>query len=668
MAERELRIAEERAGELRREIDRHNYNYHVLDSPEISDAEFDALMSELVKLEEEYPVLKSGDSPTMRIGGEPLAAFSILEHKRPMLGLDNAFNEDELTAFTSRVGRLSGLEEIEYLCELKIDGLAVSLQYEKGLFARGATRGDGTRGEDITANLRTIRQLPLRLPEPLTLEVRGEAYFTRSDFEKLNRERSSGELPLFANPRNAAAGSLRQLDPRLAAERPLRLFIYGSGENSLKIETQGQLLQRLKDLQLPVNPYHALCGSGEEVTAYCRRWDEERRSLDYDIDGVVVKVNDIELQERLGATARSPRWAIAFKYPPEEKMTKVLDILVNVGRTGAITPVAVLDPVTISGSTVQRASLHNEDMLREKGVMIGDTVLIRKAGEIIPEVVKVIREKRDGNEKEFRMPKRCPSCGSKTVRLSGEAALRCINPTCPAQLVERIVHFASRRAMDIEGLGPAVAELLYEHDMVRDVGDLYYLQKEELARLPRMAEKSAANLVQAIEKSKENPLNRLLHGLGIRFVGERAAALLANSFSSLEKLASASMEELTAVDEIGPRIAEAVILFFKNEQTGIVLEKLKNAGLNFQALKTSEKGGGDRLSGKAFVFSGGLETYTRDEAAALVRAQGGRVSSAVSGKTDYLVAGSDPGSKLQKARDLGVEILDEAAFKQLLDR
>lgn len=658
-----------RAAQLRQEIEEHNYRYHVLDEPVISDHEFDALMRELIGLEQRFPELQRDDSPTGRVGGAPLPGFATLAHKLPMLGLDNAFLPEELHDFDGRVRRLTGLDAVDYFCELKIDGLAVSLQYEEGRFVRGSTRGDGFTGEEITHNLRTIKQVPLRLAEPVTVEVRGEVYINRADFEAMNNLRREHDEPLFANPRNAAAGSLRQLDPRITASRPLRIFLYGLGEHNLPVFTHADLLATLERLRLPVNHHRALCRNIDETWDFCRSWEERRSELPYEIDGIVIKVNDLALQERLGSTARSPRWAIAFKYPPEEKSTRVLEIRVNVGRTGAITPVAVLEPVFISGSTVQRASLHNEDVLAEKEVMIGDTVVIRKAGEIIPEVVRVLKEKRTGAERAFRMPEKCPSCGVAVHRLPGEAALRCLNPSCPAQLVERIVHFASRRAMDIEGLGPAVAELLWREGQLRDLTEIYYLEAQSLLALnvKGLGEKKAANLVAAIEKSKGNPLHRLLFGFGIRFVGEKAARLLAEHFLTLERLSEAGPEELTAVPEIGPKIAGAVIGFFQAPETAELLEKLGRAGVNFSEPVAEGGAAGDlMLEGKTFVFSGALERFTRDEAAALVTERGGKVSSAVSRKTGYLVAGDEPGSKLARARELGVEVIDENSFMELL--
>jgi len=662
-----LEKARQKVLTLRRKIEEHNYNYHVLDRPLIDDHKFDQLMRELQELEDSYPELQDPDSPTRRVGAEPLSAFEALDHKVPMLGLDNAFNKEELADFDARVRRLTGLDMVEYLCELKIDGLAVSLQYEEGVFKRGATRGDGYTGEDITQNLRTVRQIPLQLNNPLTLEARGEVYINRSAFEQLNQKREEQGLILFANPRNAAAGSLRQLDPRLAAARPLRIFIYGLGEHYLNITGQKELLAYLEKLRLPVNSNYTVCCGPDEVWQYCLEWQEKRHNLPYETDGIVVKVNRLDLQKSLANTARSPRWAIAYKYPPEEKTTRVLNIGVNVGRTGVITPVAFLEPVSLGGTTVQRASLHNEDLIAEKDIMIGDTVVIHKAGEIIPEVVRAEKDKRSGKEKKFQMPRNCPSCDSQTIRLSGEAALRCINPSCPAQLVEKLVHFASRRAMDIEGLGPAIAGMLYFKELVSDVGDLYFLGVEQLTGLDRMAEKSASNLISAIEHSKKNPLRRLIFGLGISFVGEKAARLLAKKFGSLDRLQNAGKEELTEIAEIGPKIAEAVVSFFDTAETRPLLDKLRRARVNLTEpeVKTLQKGEID-LSGKVFVFSGSMDKYTRDQAAALVEERGAQVSSSVSKNTDYLVAGAEPGSKLTKARELGVEIIDQNRFNDLI--
>ncbi len=657
--------ARRRVDELRREVEAHNHCYHVLDQPRISDTVFDELMRELEQLEERYPELRTPDSPTQKVGGEPLEAFEAVAHRPPMLGLDNVFDEAGLYDFDGRVRRGTGTAEVEYVCELKIDGIAVSLQYADGVFSRGSTRGDGFSGEDVTANLRTLRQLPLRLPEDVTVEVRGEVYLSRNDFEVLNRRREEKGEALFANPRNCAAGSLRQLDPKVTAARPLKIFLYGLGEHTLPLESHGAVLEHLENLNLPVNPHRRPCTGPARAWAFIRSWQEKRFDLPYEIDGIVIKVNDLKMQRRLGATARSPRWAVAYKFPAAEAVTRVLEIGVNVGRTGAVTPVAFFEPVVLSGSTVQRASLHNEDVLRDKDVRIGDMVVVRKAGEVIPEIVRVLPEKRTGKEKTFTMPARCPSCGAAVHRLPGEAARRCLNFSCPAQAVERLVHFASRRAMNIEGLGPAVAGLLWRAGLARDAGDLYFLEAEGLLSLERLAEKSAANLLAAIARSRFNPLHRLLFGLGIRFVGERAARILAGYGGSLDRLMGASPEELTTVPEIGPKIAAAVTRYFKSPETKRLIEKLRDGGVNFSGPDPGIAGE-NFLRDLVFVFTGALPGLTRERAAELVEARGGRVAAAVSEKTAYLVAGAGPGSKLKRALSLGVTVLDETAFRKLL--
>ncbi len=666
MKEQEMDKIKKYADRLRKEIEHHNYHYHVLDKPEISDAQFDRLMRELEELEKSYPDLQDLSSPTCRVGSKPLSVFTTVEHKIPMLGLDNAFSEEEVVEFGLRVQRLLQEEVTAYYCELKIDGLAVSLHYENGVLVKGSTRGDGHTGEDVTQNLRTIRQVPLKLPEPLTLEVRGEVYFSKEDFTALNYEREQEALPLFANPRNAAAGSLRQLDPQVTARRPLKIFIYGLGDNNLRLDTQESVLNYLDQERLPVNKIRSLRSGISQVWAFCSLMQKERSNLPYDIDGVVIKVNSLEQQKELGNTARSPRWAIAYKFPPEEKETRVLDIQFNVGRTGVITPVAILEPLVLSGTIVQRASLHNEDLIRDKGIMIGDTVVVRKAGEIIPEVLHVLKGRRSGREVPFSMPGVCPSCGSETIRLQDEAARRCLNPSCTAQLIEKICHFASRGAMDIEGLGPAAAELLFQHGLVADIGDLYYLKKEALTALPRMADKSATNLLAAIEKSKTNPLRKLLFGFGIRNVGEKASRLLAEKYLNLDLLGVATADELLVIEEIGPKIAETVVLFFGKLETVQLLDKLRKAGVNFtETLKEDQSS--NSLAGKTFIFTGGLSNYTREEAAALIENRGGKIVNTVSRKTDYLVLGSDPGSKLARAEKIGLTIIGERELQKLLE-
>ncbi|MDW7682853.1 MAG: NAD-dependent DNA ligase LigA [Bacillota bacterium] len=661
--------AAETAKQLRQEINEHNYSYHVLDEPKISDAEFDALLRRLEEIERAFPDLVTPDSPTQRVGGQPREGFPSVTHRVPMLSLDNALNIDDLRHFVRRAQNLVPEADMEFVVELKVDGLAVSLQYEEGLFIRGATRGDGETGEDITHNLRTVQSIPLRLRQPITLEVRGEVFMPRSSFLQLNTQREEQDLALFANPRNAAAGSLRQLDPKVAAARNLDIITYGLGFSpQLQPPTHYEALLFLKNLGLKINPHIAILREPEDVISYCEGWREKRYDLPYDIDGLVIKINDLSLQERLGTTAKSPRWAIAYKFPAEQAVTKVLGITVQVGRIGTLTPIAELSPVKLAGTVVKRASLHNEDILREKDVRVGDHVIVQKAGDIIPEVVEVVKDKRTGDEVPFVMPANCPACGSDVSRLPGEVALRCFNPTCPAQVLEQITHFASRGAMDIDGMGPAVVAQLLEEGLIADAADIYSLpeKKEQLLSLERKAEKSVDNLLAAIEKSKQQPLWRLIYGLGIRFVGDRTARLLADRFSSMDKLTGASAQELEAVPEVGPKIAESVTTFFALESSRILVDKLRRAGLNFtqQTAEPGEK----PLAEKTFVLTGTLPTYSRDEAAAMIEEAGGRVTGSVSKKTDYVVAGEKAGSKLEKAQKLDIPILDEEALLKLLGK
>jgi DNA ligase (NAD+) len=669
-----------RAERLRREINRHNYLYYVLDQPQISDAEYDRLMRELEEIETAHPELIAPDSPTQRVGARPAEQFRAVQHRTPMLSLANAFGTDELLAFDRRLKRMLDTAEdapLDYVAELKVDGLAVSLTYEDGLLTVGATRGDGLRGEDITQNLRTIRSIPLRLllegPPPPLLEVRGEVFLSRQEFMRINREREGAGEPLFANPRNAAAGSVRQLDSRITASRNLDMIAHGVGTaEGRDFATHWQALEFLRACGFKVSPRAQVCKDISEVLAYCDLWGQNKRDLPYQIDGVVVKVNRIELQERLGYVARSPRWAVAYKYPPEEETTVVRDIRVSVGRTGAMTPVAIMDPVTISGSTVSRATLHNEDEVRRKDVRIGDTVIIRKAGEVIPEVVAVVAAKRAGKEKPFTMPKVCPVCGSEAQRLPGEAVTRCAGIACPAQTKQRIYHFGSRGGMDIEGLGESLVDQLVERGLVKDPADIYFLTKEQLLSLERMGDKSASNVLSAIATSKRRPLDRLLFALGIPHVGQHVADVLAARFSSLEEIQRASEVELSQIEGIGPVIAQSIAVFFRQQQTRQVIEKLRRAGVvPLPSASPGRQGGrGERapLSGKSFVFTGELAGFTREEAQELVRGLGGRAASSVSSKTDYVVVGESPGSKYQKARELGVTILDEAAFRKLVEQ
>ncbi|HHT45884.1 MAG TPA: NAD-dependent DNA ligase LigA [Firmicutes bacterium] len=664
----EKKEAAGRLEELRELINRHNYYYHVLDSPQISDAEFDRLMRELLALEKLYPDLVTPDSPSKRIGGMPVSAFQQARHFAPMLSLDNIFSESELKDFYRRIGKVFYTGTICLVGEPKIDGLAVSLYYEDGVFKRGATRGDGRIGEDITHNLLTIWSLPLRLKESITAEIRGEVFIPRSEFLMLNKKRESQGLSLFANPRNAAAGSLRQLDPRVAAERPLDIFIYAliAISGTKELNTHWDSLQYLRELGFKVNENISLLNGLDDAVEYCRMIGAKRLELPYEIDGVVLKVNDLERQLQLGHTSRAPRWAVAFKFSSEEEITRIKDIEVNVGRTGTVTPVAVLEPVLIAGSVVKRASLHNEDILKEKEVMIGDEVVVHKAGDVIPEIVKVLKEKRTGNEKAFSMPATCPSCNRGLIRLEGEVALRCVNPACPAQLIERIIHFASRGAMDITGLGASLAVQLYESGLVKDVGDLYYLKKEDLVKLERMGGKSADNLLEALQRSKQNDLSRLLVALGIRFVGERAARILAFHFKNLYRIASAAFEEVIMLEEIGPKIAFSLQEFFKQKETKEIIHKLEEAGVNFSLLEEEREVEGEGIfEGYTFVLTGTLSGYTRQQAKELIESKGGKVVNSVSKKTDYVLAGKSPGSKLNKAMELGIKILSEEDFSRL---
>jgi DNA ligase (NAD+) len=664
--------------DLRRRIDRANFLYYVKNQPEISDAEYDRLMRRLEELEAKYPALVTSDSPTQRVGAAPQTEFGVFEHRVPMLSLANAFNEEELRAFDERSKRFAGIrkdEDIEYVCELKFDGLAVSLTYVNGIYTAGATRGDGYRGENVTENLRTIKSIPMNLrhtkreapevkPIPSFMEVRGEVILTHVEFQRINEERELTGEPTFANPRNAAAGSVRQLDPRVTAKRNLTMFCYGVGAyEGVDFETHYEILVALGDWGFKVNPNVKVCRNIDEVIEYIREWETKKEELEYDIDGMVVKVNSLALQSRLGYVARSPRWAIAYKYPAHQATTKVINIRVQVGRTGALTPVADLEPVEVGGVTVSRATLHNEDEIRRKDVRIGDTVVVQRAGEVIPEIVEVVKEKRTGAEIEFRMPDHCPVCGARVERPEGEAVARCVGIACPAQIRERIIHFASRAAMDIEHVGPALVDQLIEKGLVHDPADLYYLKKDDLAKLERMAEKSASNVINAIEASKGRPLSRLINALGIRHVGERTAEVLADRFGSLDALINATEEELAAIPGIGPVVAASIARFFSESENLEVLQKLKEAGVAPKAEARRETAA---FAGKTVVFTGGLESMTREQAEALVRKLGANPSSSVSKNTDLVVAGEKAGSKLEKARQLGVKVISETEFVDLL--
>lgn len=658
-----------RAAELRKLLNQYSYEYYVLDRPSVPDAEYDRLLRELQEIENAHPELITPDSPTQRVGGEPLSGFVKVVHDTPMLSLANAFNEADLRDFDRRVRETAG-DRYEYVCELKIDGLAISLKYENGLFVQGSTRGDGTIGEDITANLRTVRSIPLRLNEPVTIEARGECFMPKKSFEALNRiKEENGEEP-FANPRNAAAGSLRQLDPKIAASRNLDTFMYAIGDTTgLNIAAHSEGLAYLEKLGFKVNKETRICRDIGEVLEFIAEWTEKRPALPYEIDGIVIKVNDYAQEAALGTTVKSPRWAIAYKFPAEEVVTKLTGIEVKVGRTGVVTPTAILDPVRVAGTTVQRATLHNEDLIREKDIRIGDYVIVKKAGDIIPEVVRPIPERRTGEERAFSMPSHCPDCGSELVRLEDEVALRCINPNCPAQIREGLIHFVSRNAMNIEGLGEKVISQLFAHELIHNVADIYRLKKEELLQLERMGEKSVSNLLAAIEASKKNSLEKLLFGLGIRHVGAKAAKILAEHFETMERLSEATREELEAIPDIGEKMADSIVAYFENEEALGLVRELAVLGVNmvYKGPKRAEKRNADSpFDGKTVVLTGKLVNMTRNEAKEKLEALGANVTGSVSKNTDLVIAGEDAGTKLTKAEQLGIEVWDEAAFLERL--
>ena len=662
----------ERAQRLREAIQHHNYLYYVLDAPEIPDAEYDRLLRELQALEEKYPQLITPDSPTQRVGAEPLKEFAEVRHEIPMLSLANAFEEQEVSDFDRRARERLGVDVIEYVAEPKLDGLAVSLLYDEGSLVRGATRGDGTTGEDVTQNVRTIKSIPLRLYGkgfPALLEVRGEVYMSHQGFAALNRQQTAAEAKTFANPRNAAAGSLRQLDPRITASRPLEMYCYGIGrvEGGALPSKHSEILRQLKKWGLRVSPEIKTVTGAAGCLDYYRAIQARRDKLPYDIDGVVYKVNDIAQQETLGYVARAPRWAVAHKFPAQEEMTKLLAIEVQVGRTGAVTPVARLEPVHVGGVTVTNATLHNQDEIDRKDVRVGDTVIVRRAGDVIPEVVGVVSSKRPAHTRHFRMPDTCPVCGSEVVRLEGEAVARCTGGLyCAAQRREAIKHFASRRAMDIEGLGDKLVEQMDEKGLIHDIADLYALDKEQVAELERMGDKSAKNLLAALEKSKRTSLARFLFALGIRQVGEATAQALANHFGDLDPIVAADEAALREVPDVGPAVAESICAFFHEKHNRDVIDKLRRAGVHWPKVSVLPRAE-QPLAGKTFVLTGTLAAMTRDEAKERLQALGAKVSGSVSKKTDYVVAGADPGSKYDKAIELGISVLDEDGLRRLLD-
>ena len=658
---------------LRDEIRRHDELYYLNENPEISDREYDSLLVKLREIESQHPELITADSPTQRVGGQPAESFPEFMHRVPMLSLDNSYSIDELRAFDERCRKLAGGESPEYVAELKIDGLSLSVHYEDGSFIRGVTRGDGSRGEDVSSNVRTIRSVPLRLNKKAAaiareIEVRGEAYFGRRIFERINVEREEAGEPRFANPRNAASGTIRQLDPSITARRRLEMFAYDVFAGQRKaFATHWDALNWADAAGFRVNENRELCESVEEVIAFCNRMEAKRDDLDYEIDGVVVKVNSSALQEQFGATGKAPRWAVAYKYAARQATTKVNDIVVQVGRTGALTPVAMLEPVQLGGVTVSRSTLHNEDEIERLGLLIGDFVLIERGGDVIPKVVKVIESKRTGKEKKFPIPTVCPICGGLVSRPEGEAVSRCIAADCPAQLIGRLLHFVSRRAMRIEGLGFALAEQLLEKKMVRDVADLYSLKLDDLASLERMAKKSASNVLGQIEASKSRDLWHLVYGLGIRHVGERTAGILARHFGSLDRLGAATVEELDEIHEIGLTMAQSIHDWFADPGNKELCRRLAEGGVRTKTLEQPAAESTDqRFDGKVFVLTGTLPGMTRDDARGLIEAAGGRVTGSVSKKTDYVLAGADPGSKLDKANELGVAVIDEDEFKKML--
>lgn len=659
--------AQKRIEELINLINYHNEKYYNQDSPEIEDFEYDNLMKELIKLEEENPELKRNDSPSNRVGGKPLDKFEQVVHKIPMLSLSNAYSWEDLKDFDSRVRDAVG-SDVEYVVEFKIDGLSVGLNYNNGIFESGATRGNGIVGENITKNLMTIKNIPLNIDEKGELTVRGEVYISKKDFEEINKIQEEQDQPLYANPRNLAAGSLRQLDSKLTAKRPLDIFIFNLEDiNSKQFKTHSESLEYLKQLGFHVSPEFKVFKTMDEIIEHIKYWTDHREDLGFGIDGMVIKVNNLAQREQMGYTAKSPRWAIAYKFPAERKETKLLDIVVEVGRTGTITPTAVLEPIRLAGTTVSRATLHNEDYINEKDIKINDTVLVQKAGDIIPQVVEVIKEKRTGEEIEFKMPEECPVCGEPTVRLEGEAAVKCINISCPAQIRRGIIHFASREAMDIDGLGESIITLLLKQDLIKDISDLYYLKKEQISVLERMGDKSATNLINAINKSKENDLWRFINGLGIKLIGTKAAKILASEFKDLDKLMNATEQELINLEEFGQTMADSVVEFFKEEKNISVIEKLKEAGVNTKLIESDDIDIPKIFEKMKIVLTGTLPTLKRNDAKEMIEKRGGKATSSVSKSTSFVLAGEEAGSKLTKANDLGIKVIDEEKFLQLIE-
>ncbi len=659
--------AEKEIRKLREEIREHNYRYYVLNAPVISDREWDRLFRRLQELESTYPDLVTPDSPTQKVGAAPLEEFGTVQHTVPMLSLQNAFDAAEISEFDKRVRKLLEKDSIEYVAEPKIDGLAVQLVYRDGLFVQGATRGDGQTGEDVTVNLRTIKPLPLRLrgKPPVELVVSGEAYMSKKDFAALNKKREEEGEPLFANPRNAAAGSLRQLDSSITRSRNLKIFLYAIGRaEDTEFGSQSESLEALRSWGLPVNKEIEVFDGIDEALEFHDRLEADRRKLDYEIDGIVLKVNSLSDQETLGQISRSPRWAIAYKFAPEQATTVVKDIIVQVGRTGALTPVAIMEPVQVGGVTVERATLHNQDEIDKKDVRVGDTVIVQRAGDVIPEVVGPVKQKRTGKEKKFKIPGKCPVCGTQVYRDPDEAVARCTNMSCPAMIKQTIKHFASKGAMDIDGLGSKIVDQLVDRELVRSVADLYRLTIDDFLSLERLAEKSSQNLIDSIDKSRRTTLPRFIYALGVRHVGEHVARVLSRRFSSINELEKATVPELMEIDEVGPRVAESIHNFFSEPRNKEVVDKLLSYGVRYE--KTAARRALGSLEGKVFVFTGSLETMKRGEAKRLVEERGGTAASSVSKKVDYVVVGQDPGSKLDRARELGLEVISEEDFRRMV--
>lgn len=660
-----LKQAEKKVDKLREKIKYHEKKYYVDNDPQISDYEFDQLVKELEKLEKQFPELITPESPTQRVGEQPLEGFASVEHRTPMLSLDNCYSEEELREFKERIKKIIPIEKIEYVAELKIDGLGISVIYRNGKFSQAVTRGDGFRGDDVTLNVKTIRCFPLEINNTREIEVRGEVYLPFQSFQKINKQRLKKGEPLFANPRNAAAGSLRLLDPKEVASRNLDAFLYSIFIEGKEEKSQWKNLQTLKELSFKINPQARRCSSLKEVISFWEEWREKREDLDYDVDGIVVKVNSTEQQKLLGSTAKFPRWSISFKFPARQATTQIKDIKIQVGRTGALTPVAILKPVKLSGITISRSTLHNEDEIKRKDIRIGDYVLIERSGDVIPKVVSAMKRRRTGKEKKFSFPAKCPVCHSSTFKPEDEAISRCVNPSCPAKLRESLLHFASRRAMNIEGLGHALVDQLLEKKLIKSIPDVYSLSHNDLVGLERMGPKSSQNLLDEIAKSKQRDLARLIYALGIRYVGERTAQALASHFKDLQRLTRASLEGLIHIEDVGPKVAGSIVFFFKQTENTEFIKRLKKAGLNFSYQK-EEKEGVRPLEGQTFVLTGKLSSLSREKAAEIIENLGGTVSSSVSRKTSYVIVGDSPGSKLSKAEKLGVPTLEEKEFLKLI--